>query len=133
MVDKAKSFMSKKLHSWTNQTPAQVEATRPVLALLAAMTPEEKAALSNVTAAVRDRVVASTGQTASDVTMLLCRYDQMLAMTEWWRWRLANHMDLPTNMFMMQDYMKEDRRSGAKMPRVDKNEIRVRPKKPVRR
>jgi len=133
MVDKAKSFMSKKLHSWTNQTPAQVEATRPVLALLAAMTPEEKAALSNVTAAVRDRVVASTGQTASDVTMLLCRYDQMLAMNEWWRWRLANHMDLPTNMFMMQDYMKEDRRSGAKMPRVDKNEIRVRPKKPVRR
>jgi hypothetical protein len=65
--------------------------------MLSELTPEEKAKPSLIGSAVKERVAAKTGLPASEVTLMLCRFDHLLASSEWFRWRRANGKPLPTN------------------------------------
>jgi hypothetical protein len=73
---------------------------------------------------VKARVVASSNMPLPDVNLVLCRYDQFLSTSEWFIYRQRIGAKLPKNFAQMRDYMQEDRRTGTKMPRMNKMDQR---------
>jgi len=126
--ERAATWLQRKTAEATQQEMPGAAVAKPQLKMLGELTAEEKAKPSLITAAVKERVATKTGLAASEVTLMLCRFDHLLATSEWFRWRRANGRPLPTNYMQMYDMMKEDRRSGSGMPRQDMNEMRLKPK-----
>lgn len=78
----------------------------------------------------KKRIADASGVTTGDVTLLLQRYDQFKAFSEWFRWRDAEGEDLPSNFSEMGDMMKEDRRAGHKYPRLSAMDYRMKAMRP---
>jgi signal recognition particle GTPase len=95
--ERAATWLQRKTAEATSQEMPGAAVAKPQLKMLSELTPEEKAKPSLIGSAVKERVAAKTGLPASEVTLMLCRFDHLLASSEWFRWRRANGKPLPTN------------------------------------
>lgn len=123
LLDRAKAAVGAKIRSWQGgeqATPAEVAASRVILG---ALTPEEKA-LKVLSPEAKQRIHEKTGYPMGELELVLARFDQFLATSEWLHWRQQTGRVLPSGMADMQDRMREDRRN-SKMPRFSKMDLRA--------
>ncbi len=123
---RAVTWLQRKQIELQKQDMPGQEVAKAQLKVLTEMTPEEKAMpLAAIGIQTKERIAAKIGQTPAEVTLMLARFDHVMAVSEWFRWRRLKGMILPISYAQMSDFMKEDRRKGMGMPRKDMNEIRM--------
>lgn len=129
MFDRAKYKLREKVQSSGLVPEQQTHAElKPVLAVLAALTPAEKDTVkAGVPLAVRERVALSTGQSLSELRRFFMKFDQLSVVSQWFKWRVAQKLPLPSNHQQMQDWMSDDRRE-KKWEVKSKLELSLKPK-----